>query len=69
MSPLAQYREKHGLSLSAMGARLGVHKSTVNRWERGERLPRASQLAHISRLTGIPAAVLRPDLAEAMKGR
>ena len=66
MSALAEYREKHGLSLSDMGQRLGVHKSTVNRWERGERLPRANQLAHITRMTGIPAEVL---LADIMGGR
>ena len=47
---------------------MGVAHSTVIRW--AERRVPASRLAELSRVTGIPANKLRPDLARAFrKGR
>ena len=47
---------------------LGVAHSTVMRWST-RRVP-ASRLGELSRVTGIPAGKLRPDLASAFrKGR
>ena len=44
---IADYRKAHGLTLQALGERLGVHWETVWRWENGKRTPpgRLVQLA------------------------
>lgn len=46
---------------------LGVERPTVWRWETGERKIDEKKLSLVSEKTGIPARVLRPDLAELMK--
>lgn len=48
---LRTYREKHGLSASEMGRRLGVAHSTVIRLESGELLPAATLLVRIANVT------------------
>jgi transcriptional regulator with XRE-family HTH domain len=60
--PLHKYRTQAGLRLEDVGAKLGVNRSTIFRWETGEiRIP-AERLPDLERVTGIPRYVLRPDL-------
>ena len=44
---IAEYRTKNGLTLQALGEKLGVHWETIWRWEHGKRTPpgRLVQLA------------------------
>ena len=44
---IADYRRARGLTLQALGERLGVHWETIWRWENGKRTPpgRLVQLA------------------------
>lgn len=44
---IAEYRRNRGLTLQALGERLGVHWETIWRWEHGKRTPpgRLVQLA------------------------
>ena len=39
MTPLRAWRKRVGLSQLDLAARLGIDKSTVNRWEAGTRSP------------------------------
>jgi DNA-binding transcriptional regulator YdaS (Cro superfamily) len=61
---LNRYLEKRGATMR-LAEKLGVSPSTVLRW--GQRRVPAERLPEVSRATGIPARVLRPDLAQAMK--
>lgn len=45
---------------------LGVARLTVLRWEGGARKIDTDKLSEVMEKTGIPAAELRPDLAELM---
>ena len=55
--PLTRYREAHGLTLEAFGARVGVGKAAVLKWEAGQ-VPRPETLDRIRAATG---GVLIPD--------
>lgn len=59
-SPIGRFRSEHNVTLDALGQLVGVHKTTVLRWENG-RVP-AERVAVLERLTGIPRSALRPDL-------
>lgn len=69
MHPLKAYRELQNppLSQEDLAERLGVTRSAICRWESGERRPDSDLLLKITKLTGIPAARLRPDLAVLFK--
>jgi transcriptional regulator with XRE-family HTH domain len=58
--PLRIYRTRTNTTLKQFGARFGVNKSTVLRWEEGH-IP-AERVIAISEITGIPRSQLRPDL-------
>ncbi|WP_162901253.1 YdaS family helix-turn-helix protein [Breoghania sp. L-A4] len=60
LNALKQFRSARGWSLSQIGHPLGVHRSTVKRWE-DHRVP-AERVLEIERLTGIARQMLRPDL-------
>ncbi len=64
--PLRAYRERQSppLTQEQLAAQLNVSKASVSRWETGERKPEVELLPGVARKTGIPAAELRPDLAE-----
>lgn len=62
--PLRKYRLSQKLTQEALGKELGVTGQTVWRWENGDREIGRDQLAKITKLTGIPARQLRPDLAK-----
>ena len=51
------------MSCADLGARVGVDRATVHRWETGERKPDEKILPKLSEVTGIPVRELRPDLA------
>ena len=53
-------RQQRGL-MARVALELGVTRAAVSTWQR---IP-ADRLADVSRITGIPAADLRPDLAMA----
>jgi transcriptional regulator with XRE-family HTH domain len=60
---IRSFRTSEGLTLEEFASRFGVHKSTALRWE--ENGVPAERVIAISRVTGIPARELRPDLYEA----
>lgn len=63
--PLAQYRIDNGRqSQEALAKLLEVSSVTISRWETGARKIDADILPRVVERTGIPAALLRPDLAE-----
>lgn len=66
---LKDYRENHKprLTQKQLAELLDVKKATVSRWETGERKIDEAKLTAVAERTGIPAADLRPDLAELMK--
>lgn len=64
--PLTAYRAERGMSRDDLAAALEVSRMTVWRWETGARRIDENQLAMVVERTGIPAATLRPDLAELM---
>ncbi len=51
-----------------MAKALRVGKAVVNNWKRRKKIP-IEHVAEISRLTGIPAKELRPDVWEAFHGK
>jgi transcriptional regulator with XRE-family HTH domain len=63
--PLKHYRETHRppLTQDQLADQLGVARTTVARWETGTRKVELDQIPRITKKTGIPASVLRPDLA------
>lgn len=54
--PLADFRERRGLSRVQLADELGVTEATVCRWELGQRTPRGAMLQKVCEVTGIPAA-------------
>lgn len=50
---LAVWRERAGLSQSAVARAVGVDHSTVSRWESGSRTPSVPQLIAIARESGM----------------
>lgn len=57
---LTQYRTTNNKTLEDISEALGVHKSTVLRWEQGQVPP--GRVIDVERITGIPRAKLRPDI-------
>lgn len=62
--PLKLYREAQDpkLTTADLARLLEVGRSTVHRWESGNRKPDVHLLPRITERTGIPARELRPDL-------
>lgn len=48
---LREYRQAEGMTLRTLGRRLGVHLTTVGKWETGVKLPSAAHLARIDEMT------------------
>lgn len=66
--PLAAFREERGLSRNELGKLLGVSRMAVWRWEETGRPIEIDLLPVVVERTGIPARLLRPDLAELIQG-
>jgi transcriptional regulator with XRE-family HTH domain len=66
--PLKTFREAQEppLSQAALADLVDVSRPTVHRWEAGDRKIDIEKLPRVVEVTGIPARVLRPDLAELM---
>lgn len=64
--PLRQYRQTQTpkLSQEALAEKLGVARLTVVRWENGQRKIEGDRILRVTKVTGIPARDLRPDLVE-----
>lgn len=64
--PLKVYRNSQTppKTRAALARDLKVSKTTVTRWEEGKRRIDEDKLADVVEKTGIPARVLRPDLAK-----
>jgi DNA-binding transcriptional regulator YdaS (Cro superfamily) len=64
--PLKAFRQnrKPPMSRAELASFLGVMRTTVHRWETGERNIDRELVPAISKKTGIAARDLRPDLAE-----
>lgn len=52
MLTLREFRQAEKLTLQALAARLGVHFTTVQKWEAGERFPDARAIVRIEDMTG-----------------
>lgn len=61
--PLKKFRKDHGLTQEAFAKEVGVWGVTVSRWETGARKIDDEYLPRVIERTGLPLAVLRPDLA------
>lgn len=62
-SPLKVWRYSQKLNGGAAAKLLGVTAVCWSQWENGSTIPSPSRLTDLERVTSIPAAVLRPDLA------
>ena len=60
--PITSYREQHGMSSAELALKLGVKRAMVDHVENGIRKFSAERAMEIERATGIPRAVIRPDL-------
>lgn len=69
LHPLAEFRARQTppMSQAALGKFLGVARVTVGRWESELQKIDSKLLPSISKKTGIPGRVLRPDLAGMME--
>ncbi len=54
-------RKRMGLTQTELGARLGVQKNAVSKWERGRVEPGAAKVRAMAALFGVPAAELMGD--------
>lgn len=57
-------RQKPPLSQEHLASRIGIHKGNLSRIEAGQQRISEDLLPKIVAETGIPAAILRPDLAK-----
>ena len=58
-----RHSQQPRLSQGQLAKSIGVTRETVARWELGARKIKEKNLPVVSRVTGIPARVLRPDMA------
>ena len=61
--PIALYRKSQAMTLEQFGARIGVQKAAVYKWEHGQQ-PSTDSAKLIEQATGgaVPKHVLRPDV-------
>ena len=50
MNPFEYYRKKMNLTQAEVAEMLGLDQTTVSRWERGRKLPRADRLPRIAEI-------------------
>lgn len=65
--PLKDFRKGQHLTQGQLAERLGVARTTVARWETGERNIGDDVLPRVSELTGIAKTDLRPDLVKLLE--
>ena len=64
---MRKLRTEKGLSQKDLGDQLFVYKSTVSRWEKGDRLPDATMIPKIARCLGVDSNTLFRLVAESEK--
>lgn len=62
MNAIQKWRIDQKLTLKQAAELLGISEPTVWRYETGDRLVSPERATHVSKVTGIPRAVLRPDI-------
>jgi transcriptional regulator with XRE-family HTH domain len=69
LHPLMKFRLSHTppMTQAALARKLGVTRSCVNRIESGNRRLGIELLARAAKATGMPPAMLRPDLKSILK--
>lgn len=60
---LARERTRQGVSQATLAARVGVARTTVCRWEAGERLPSVEALVRLAAALGVAPGRLLPEAA------
>lgn len=65
---LINWRKEHGLSQADAAEELGTRRETVLRWEKCKPAIPLHKLDHVSTITGLSKAELRPDLIEMLGG-
>ena len=65
--PLKIYRADNSMTRAALARLLKVSKTTVARWEEGNRKIDEDKVPSIASITGIPAKELRPDLVDRLE--
>ena len=59
---ISQYRRSLGVSQEELGARLGVSRQAVSKWEKGLSSPSTANLIALAKLYGVPAQQLLEGL-------
>jgi transcriptional regulator with XRE-family HTH domain len=67
VSTLKEWRKRKGLRQEDVAVRFGVSKPTISRLENGHRMPSLTLAVKLSKQTGIPIKLLRPDLAKILE--
>jgi transcriptional regulator with XRE-family HTH domain len=67
LEALKTYRRERGITQEQLADELGTAPMTVSRWETGQRMIDVDLLPDVSKKTGIPRRLLRPDLAELLE--
>lgn len=68
MKILTDWLAENEMTAAALAKRIEASRSAVHRIVTGERNPSPSMARKLSKVTGIPMAKLRPDLAEMFRG-
>jgi plasmid maintenance system antidote protein VapI len=68
MKILTDWLAENEMTAAALARRLDASRSAVHRIVTGERNPSPSMARKLSKVTGIPMAKLRPDLAKMFHG-
>lgn len=68
MKVLTDWLTDNEMTAAALARQLEASRSAVHRIVKGERTPSPSMARKLSKVTGIPMAKLRPDLAEMFRG-
>lgn len=64
-NPIREYRLNNGIQQQTLAALFGISKGDLSRWESGKRAIPILKCSAVSKATGIPREVLRPDVFEA----
>lgn len=61
------HRERANITQAELGRRIGVSRSTICKWESGQRLPEARYWPALARVIGVKVAELVPEVGEAIR--
>ncbi|GFH39819.1 S24 family peptidase [Lactococcus insecticola] len=59
---LKQLRKEKGLTMEELANKIGRTKSTISRWEKGERSPKMFEMVKLEQIFGIPAEEIMYDV-------